>query len=126
MAHTFLGIDRNAVKEKVRGAMSNYLRNSADLMVRAEQRSEWNEMDRAARDEMAAVAFERYFETASLMGTPETARATIRKLEEMGVSELCCLVDFGLPTGDIMEGLNLLTEVKDWANSRNNPQLKHA
>ena len=59
MAHTFLGNDRAVVKEKVRGAMSNYLRNSADLMVKPEQRAEWNEMSRAARDEMASVAFER-------------------------------------------------------------------
>jgi natural product biosynthesis luciferase-like monooxygenase protein len=126
MAHTFLGNDRVLVKEKVRGAMSAYLRNSADLMVKPEQRGEWNEMSLAARDEMAAVAFERYFETASFMGTPDTARATIRKLEDMGVSELCCLVDFGLATEDILEGLELLTEVKDWANSRAKPQLKRA
>jgi natural product biosynthesis luciferase-like monooxygenase protein len=126
MAHTFLGHDRNTVKEKVRGAMSAYLRNSADLMVKPEQRAEWNEMSRTARDEMAAVAFERYFETASLMGTPDTARTTIRKLEEMGVSEICCLVDFGLSTDDILEGLTLLTEVKDWSNNRSRPQLKTA
>jgi hypothetical protein len=126
MAHTFLGTDRNLVKEKVRGAMSSYLRNSADLMVRPEQRNEWNEMGRIARDEMAAVAFERYFETASLMGTPEGARATIRRLKEIGVTELCCLVDFGLPTEDILESLDLLTEVMDWANSKFKPQLKRA
>ena len=95
-------------------------------MVKPEQRAEWNEMSRAARDEMAAVAFERYFETASLMGTPDTARATIRKLEEMGVSEVCCLVDFGLATEDVLEGLALLTEVKDWANNRSRPQLRTA
>jgi len=126
MAHTFLGTDRNIVKDKVRGAMSSYLRNSADLMVRAEQRGEWNAMDKTARDEMAMVAFERYFETASLMGTPETARATVRRLEDMGVSELCCLVDFGLSTAEILDSLSLLTEVKDWANSRARPQLKRA
>ena len=124
MAHTFLGNDRSIVKEKVRGAMSSYLRNSADLMVKADQRGEWNQMSRAARDDMAAVAFERYFETASLMGTPDTARATIRKLEEIGVTEVCCLVDFGLSTADILEGLALLTEVKDWANRQ--PQRKSA
>jgi len=72
------------------------------------------------------VAFERYFETASLMGTPDTARATVRRLEDMGVSELCCLVDFGLSTEEILESLTLLTEVKDWANSRAKPQLKRA
>jgi alkanesulfonate monooxygenase SsuD/methylene tetrahydromethanopterin reductase-like flavin-dependent oxidoreductase (luciferase family) len=126
MAHTFLGPDRNAVKEKVRAPMSSYLRNSADLMMKPEQRGEWDAMSQTARDDMAAVAFERYFETASLMGTPDTARATIRKLEEMGVSEVCCLVDFGLPTDDILEGLDLLSEVKDWANNRSKPQLKRA
>jgi hypothetical protein len=42
------------------------------------------------------------------------------------VSELCCLVDFGLSTDDILEGLELLTEVKDWANNRSKPQLKRA
>lgn len=126
MAHTFLGKDRGTIKEKVRGAMSSYLRNSADLMVKADQRGEWNAMSVAARDEMANVAFERYFETASLMGTPETAKATIRRLEEMGVSEVCCLVDFGLSTEDVLEGLELLTDVKDWANAKARPHLKTA
>ena len=42
-------------------------------------------------DAILAHAFERYFTTAGLFGTPETCLATVERLREMGVDEIACL-----------------------------------
>jgi natural product biosynthesis luciferase-like monooxygenase protein len=120
MLHTFLGKDRAEVKETVREAFSAYLLNSADLMIPAEHRAQWEKAaqsnaDRAMVDEMVAQSFARYFETASLMGTPDSCLATVKRLAAMGVDEVCCLVDFGLDLDRVKESLPYLTELKERA-----------
>ena len=42
------------------------------------------------------------------MGTPEKCLDTVRRLEAMGVDEVACLIDFGVPTGRTLEGLEHL------------------
>lgn len=66
-----------------------------------------NELD-DDRKAIAHHAFERYFESRSLMGTMETCLNLVGDLEETGVNELACLVDFGLDNNLILEGLHQL------------------
>jgi hypothetical protein len=54
------------------------------------------------------LAFERYFSTAALLGTPSSCMDLVRKLEEIGVNEMACLLDFGLEASRILEGLRYL------------------
>ena len=54
----------------------------------------------AYRDQMAAFAFERYYRTSSLIGTPASCMKMIERLKEIGVDEVACLIDFG----DVMTG----------------------
>src|SRR6185295_4184338 len=91
MLHTFVGRDLDEVKAKVRGPFLEYLRSSTDLIGKAR----WEESmfarpdkQRAAgpsppqmalddltpeeMDAMMAHAFERYFKTTGLFGTPES------------------------------------------------------
>jgi natural product biosynthesis luciferase-like monooxygenase protein len=112
MLHTFLGPDRDQVRATVKDALSAYLLNSADLAVPSESREQWANTEQGVRGEMADVAFDRYFETASLMGTPSSCQATVRRVRALGISEICCLVDFGLDLKVVLDGLNYLTELK--------------
>ncbi|MFX5562965.1 hypothetical protein ABTD73_21165, partial [Acinetobacter baumannii] len=45
-------------------------------------------------------AFERYFKTAGLFGSPSSCLATIDKLKQFGVDEVACLIDFGVAADD--------------------------
>lgn len=112
MLHTFLGDDLAKVREIVRAPFSGYLRQSADLMVPADKRAEWDSADPALVSEMVNIAFERYFETASLMGTPQTCRPIVERLASIGVTDICCLVDFGVEPSLVMKSLEYLTELK--------------
>jgi len=49
-------------------------------------------------DALLDHAFERYYSTSGLFGSPDTARRFVLGLQEIGVDEVACLVDFGVPT----------------------------
>ena len=112
MLHTFIGTDVAKVKETVRAPFSAYLRQSADLMVPADQRAAWESLEPHLVAEMVDIAFDRYFDTASLMGTPATCLDTVMQAAEIGVTDICCLVDFGVEPAKVMESLAHLTEVQ--------------
>lgn len=113
MLHAFLGADRERVKELVRGSMVAYLLESADLSIPVNQRAQWEALDDTLKAQTMDRAFERYFETSGLMGTPASCRAVVERAASLGVTDICCLVDFGLPTDVILENLRYLTELKD-------------
>jgi natural product biosynthesis luciferase-like monooxygenase protein len=113
MLHTFLGDDVNRVKAIVREPFSSYLRQSADLMIPPEQRARWDAEDPALVAELVDLAFDRYFDTASLMGTVESCRPTVERVANIGVTEICCLVDFGVAPDQVMESLEHLTRLKN-------------
>jgi natural product biosynthesis luciferase-like monooxygenase protein len=109
MLHTHLGGSVERVRETVRPAFTQYLDSSRDLWGQEMRRL------RAAaetdKDALLSFAFERYFRTAALFGTPESTLGFVRRLEDAGVSEIACLVDFGLPDSEVLEGLKHLAEL---------------
>ncbi|HMF57481.1 MAG TPA: LLM class flavin-dependent oxidoreductase [Pyrinomonadaceae bacterium] len=111
MAHTFVGDDNEAVKEKVRKPFSNYLRAYFKQFenVQVEQAS----MTEADKDALMAAAFETYFRDSTLMGTPAKCARLVEKLAELGVDEIACLVDFGVDTDSVLESLSLLNDLRE-------------
>ncbi|HLU39080.1 MAG TPA: MupA/Atu3671 family FMN-dependent luciferase-like monooxygenase, partial [Planctomycetota bacterium] len=128
MLHTFVGDDEAAVKETVRGPMKQYLRSAMDLVKRAawsfptfkERTAAGESMDQifagglteAETEALLEHAFERYYETSGLFGTPENCAAMVRRLKELAIDELACLIDFGVPSERVLEHLNHLLRVK--------------
>jgi natural product biosynthesis luciferase-like monooxygenase protein len=110
MLHTFVGDDDEAVKEKVRapftGYLRAYLRQYENVRARAEGITE------ADMDALMATAFERYFESSTLMGTPGKCVRLIEALAGIGVDELACLVDFGVDTDSVLDSLSRLDELR--------------
>jgi hypothetical protein len=50
------------------------------------------------RDALLEHAYLRYYETSGLFGRPEDCIRRIDELAEIGVNEVACLIDFGVPT----------------------------
>ncbi len=113
MVHTHVGRDRSRVRETVRGAMVSYLLNSADLSIQRHQRAEWDRTDANTRTQLMEIAFERYFDTSALMGTPASCRVVVERLRAIGVTEICCLIDFGLPLDSVLESMTYLAELRE-------------
>lgn len=114
MLHTYLGEDADAVREKVRRPLTDYLRtfmaqgehlDEKDIGVRT---GSITEQDKEA---LASFAFERFFNTGSLIGTPEKCAVMVERLRQAGVNEIACLVDFGLDAASVLEGLRYLKEL---------------
>ncbi|XXF81246.1 LLM class flavin-dependent oxidoreductase [Myxococcaceae bacterium GXIMD 01537] len=113
MLHTFLGTDVQAVKEKVRAPFCQYLRSSADLaqdFVR--QGADVGEVGSEDVDVLVERAFERYFGTSGLFGTPESCRPLVERLRACGVDEFACLIDFGVATDEVLASLEHLDALR--------------
>jgi natural product biosynthesis luciferase-like monooxygenase protein len=111
MLHTFVGEDDNALKEKVRPALSAYLLNHMKQYDRTLMRGA--SCDKSDMDAIASFAFEQYFADGCLLGTPAKCSRLVDRLIKLGVDEIACLVDFGLDTESVLSGLRPLGELKD-------------
>ena len=110
MLHTFVGNDLATVRETVRIPFTNYLRTSVDLTAtyaqgKADASTTPSEADMEA---LAELAFERYFKTSGLFGTPESCLEMIERLRELDVDEVACLIDFGVEADTVLANLHYL------------------
>ncbi len=132
MLHAFVGHDLDGVRETVREPFSNYLRSSVDLLknspwgfapARLAPGAQVKKHSTAATDlteeELDALlehAFDRYFETSSLFGTPEVCLQMVDRVRAIGVNEIACLIDFGVDSQTVLDSLRLLNEVRERSN----------
>jgi natural product biosynthesis luciferase-like monooxygenase protein len=111
MMHTFVGTNNSVVKDQVRAPFTHYLRSYFkqydNVRVAAEDVTE------ADRDAIMNAAFELYFETNTLMGTPAKCSRVIDQLLAVGVDEVACLVDFGVAADAVLENLQHLNELRE-------------
>lgn len=114
MLHTFVGEDEESVRAEVRGPLTRYLRGSVSLFTpfAAALGLDMNNLSDADVDALAEHAFARYYETSGLFGTPESCLALVDRLRSIGVDELACLIDFGIPSTTVMEHLPYLDRLR--------------
>lgn len=121
MLHTFVAEDGRAVRNKVRVPFTNYLKSSvgliANFITSMNLGLDLKNMRPEDMDDLLAFAFDRYFETSALFGTPSTVAAMIDQLKTIGVDEVACLVDFGVEVESALAALPTLREVKEKANA---------
>jgi natural product biosynthesis luciferase-like monooxygenase protein/amino acid adenylation domain-containing protein/FkbM family methyltransferase len=117
MLHTFVGDDMDEVRETVRQPFRGYLRSSFGLL-RNLAGSLGREVDLEAltpEDEelLLDLAFDRYFATSGLIGTPEVCLRQLDRLRGAGIDEIACLIDFGVETEATLSGLERLHDLKE-------------
>ena len=121
MLHTFIDEDRERVREKVRGPFTNYLRTSigliANLIRSLELPLDLKTMSDEDMDSLLAFAFDRYYETGALFGTPASCTAMIERLKAIGVDEVACLIDFGVEVDDALAALSYLNTLRELSNN---------
>jgi len=133
MLHTLVGPDPVEVERIVRQPLKNYLKTAMFLVKAAawnfptfkklsdEQGKTLDEFFTSISDEdmdgLLDFAFERYFHTSGLFGTPEHCMAMIEKTELADVDEIACLIDFGIATDTVLAHLPYLNELRELAQS---------
>jgi natural product biosynthesis luciferase-like monooxygenase protein len=117
MLHTFVGNNVDEVREQVRGPFSNYLRSSVDLWLARSPGQNIGEFTEEELADLVSFAFERYFETSGLFGTPSTCLGMIDRLKSIDVDEVACLIDFGVDFDSVLAGLQYLDTVRERSNA---------
>jgi natural product biosynthesis luciferase-like monooxygenase protein len=98
MLHTFVNPDIDVVRNIVREPLREYIRSSFDLMAGLGTALDVD-LRKLPADEIEALldgAFERFFATSGLLGTPEMVADAVERLASIGVDEVGCLIDFGV------------------------------
>ncbi|AHC73997.1 ptzB [Candidatus Endolissoclinum faulkneri L5] len=111
MLHSYVDENRSRLLKRVRGPMTSYVRSALDLHVNTNIPEQT--LDGEQRDQMADFAFERYLRSASLIGTPQDITEMLANVKKIGVDEVACLLDFGLPDKHALEGLSKLIETAE-------------
>ncbi|WP_068298974.1 MupA/Atu3671 family FMN-dependent luciferase-like monooxygenase [Pararhodobacter sp. CCB-MM2] len=126
MLHTYVARTREIARETARGPMKSYLLSAAALVKQyawafpafKKPKGVNNPMDidlgSLSQDEVDGIldyAFNRYFEDSGLFGTVEDCLRRVEQLKKIGVGEVGCLIDYGIPVPQVLEGLYPLAEV---------------
>ncbi len=116
MLHTFIGEDLEEVRATVKGPLKEYLKSSASLIRNlASSLGQRADMKSLSSPEMAALldlAFDRYFETSGLLGTPARCLGMVERLQDIGVTEIACLIDFGIDQDAVLRSLGALDALR--------------
>ena len=124
---TFVGSDEVAIKAAVQPPMIAYLKNELPLVREAA----WDYpaflrkadegitlegflagLTDAEVTDLVEFAFERCYATGGLFGSVARCVLAVERLKQIGVDEIACLVDFGLPADLILASLPQLNELK--------------
>lgn len=136
MLHTFVERTMTIVREKVREPFTEYLKTSVDLIKKASsawsfaafnrpgqngggnaaEKFDFKDLDPADLQALLDHAFERYFETSGLFGTPASCLKLVGELRGAGVDEIACLIDFGVDVDSVLTSLHFLDELSRDAN----------
>jgi natural product biosynthesis luciferase-like monooxygenase protein len=133
MLHTFVGTNEHEVRELVREPLKAYLGSSLQLVkhyawafpafkrpgdVEGDKGDDLERISPEEQDALLEQAFLRYYETSGLFGTVEDCVETADRLKAIGVDEIACLIDFGVPTQQVLDALPLLDEVRQASNRK--------
>ncbi|WP_027661434.1 MupA/Atu3671 family FMN-dependent luciferase-like monooxygenase [Salinispora fenicalii] len=111
--HTYVGADDDSVWQLVREPVKKYL--GSFMSQKSSDSRAGASAGEAERDRLAEIMAEDYFQRRSLLGSEEKCLDVVRRLSAIGVSEVACLVDFGLPFDTIMRALPRLDAVRQRA-----------
>jgi 8-amino-7-oxononanoate synthase len=110
MMHTYVGPTDEQVRAHVEAPFTRYLADSVDLWRRGSVALD--DLDEAERRTVLSYAFERYYRGNALFGTPDGLAGRVEELHALGVDEIACLIDFGIPSDQVMIGLSSLDELR--------------
>ncbi|WP_405096867.1 amino acid adenylation domain-containing protein [Micromonospora sp. NBC_01412] len=109
LLHTYLGPDGDRARTEAFGPFCAYLRSSLALFGQVTNSLGVTiDLERTAPEDVDFLlerAYQRYTTDRALIGSPQEARAVVERLAALGVDEIGCFVDFGLPPDRMLAGL---------------------
>jgi natural product biosynthesis luciferase-like monooxygenase protein len=141
MLHTFIADDEEFVRAQVKEPLKEYLRTAGGLIQKYassfflpfkgmsddDKKSideQFQKMTDEDREAMLEHAYLRYYETSGLFGTPESCIALVDRLKGIGVDDIACLIDFGVPSETVLKHLPYLNELRKSTSTPKNADAK--
>ncbi|QNN43931.1 MupA/Atu3671 family FMN-dependent luciferase-like monooxygenase [Pedobacter roseus] len=112
MLHTFVGEDLKKIKSEVHKPFLQYLKASVNLLSKMSEEFSEQEMNKESIEGTLEIFFERYWQTNTLFGTVESCTELLNSLKKIGVTEIACLVDFGVDEEKAFKNLTFLSLLK--------------
>ena len=118
MLHTFIADEEETVLKHAKAPFKAYLATSLALTKHLEQELKDKTSDEIdiSMDDVLELAFTRYYHSASLIGTPQKCNTFLSEIQSVGVTEIGCLLDFGIDSEVTLASLPALTALKDSFN----------
>jgi natural product biosynthesis luciferase-like monooxygenase protein len=127
MLHTAVGEDTETVRNLVREPMCRYIKSSFDLLSGLGEAmgrtGDFRDLPPDELDDLVLQAFDRFFDTAALLGDPDKCADLVDRLKAIGVDEVACLIDFGLDHDVVLAGLDHLAVARDISAHRRRAAL---
>lgn len=111
MLHTFLGGD-DAAMELTRQALRTYVLSSMSLFRSRHGSPPDPGTTEPGVERLVEVSVRRYLTSVGLFGSVDQAAEVVRRMAALGVDEIACLIDFGLPAELVLDGLEHLDELR--------------
>ena len=109
---TYLDESVEKAREIARGPLCGYLRSYLDnSQKKIEKQVGEMSVDEEDLDYLTNRSCDDYFNGKSLVGTVESCAAVVRRLKEIGVDEIGCFIDFGVPSGQVLQSLRRVTDL---------------
>ncbi|KPI17298.1 Natural product biosynthesis luciferase-like monooxygenase domain containing protein [Actinobacteria bacterium OK074] len=116
MLHTFVGDDEDAIRERVREPLTQYLGTFLGQYGSVEEIRRRNPGLDVREDDAAAIvnhAFQRHFDGSSLLGGRDKCLRMLADAAAAGIDEVACLIDFGVGVDETLASLSLLADWRD-------------
>lgn len=121
MLHTFVADDFHKVREQVRFSYCEYLKSNIGLIKSLAQGRDSSidisSLSEKDLDDFVNFLFERFASSRGLIGTPETCLDLLKQLDNIGVDEVACLLDFGPSKNLILSHLPNLNQLREIYNN---------
>ena len=114
MLHTFLHAKMETVqdavekpfKEYIKSSLNSHVKAAVDLKVKGSA-----EIGESEKAKMLDYAYQRYFKTAAIFGTVEDGKNIVEQAIQIGVSDIACVVDFGVDYSTVKDSLPYLRKL---------------
>ncbi|MER5549375.1 MupA/Atu3671 family FMN-dependent luciferase-like monooxygenase [Streptomyces sp. NPDC002589] len=122
LLHTYLADDHATARADALEPMVRYLRSS--LLLRSAAGASGRSAEHLAAVGSADLealfrhAYDRYCDQRALIGTPDSCAGLVARLNEVGVSEIAALVDFGMSAEQVAAGLVRLDRLRSATRER--------
>lgn len=113
LMHTYVAKDMKDARAIALQPLSKYLESSMNLSAKmtrqVDHKSAIDSLSEADRRFLLQRGTEKFMQGRSLIGGVDHVQKILSELEELGISEAACFVDFGIPGDQILNSLEIIT-----------------